>query len=59
MRQQDEASSISTKPMWVVYRAESGEYHYQPYTDLVDAGTLIDPDSGEDMPIVGWTTSLT
>jgi len=45
--------------MWVVYRGESSDYYYQPYTDLVEAGTLTDPDSGEDMPIVGWTTSLT
>lgn len=29
-------------------------HHLQHYLDLPEAGTLIDPDTGEDMVLVGW-----
>lgn len=48
----------NTEDMWLVYRSESGDSYFQPWQDLTTAGTLIDPDSGEDMELVGWTTDL-
>ena len=33
----------------LVYRDELGNMHEQPLTDIVYAGTLIDPESGNDM----------
>ena len=47
--------SIYTTPLWLVYEDETGTKHYQPYADVVSVGTLIDPETGYDMPIVGWT----
>ena len=47
--------SIYTTPLWLVYEDETGTKHYQPYADVTSAGTLIDPETGDDMPIVGWT----
>ncbi|MET3959787.1 hypothetical protein ABIE52_006722 [Rhodococcus sp. OAS809] len=42
----------------LVYRSEgTGEYHDQRAADLVESGTLIDPDGptmGDDMQIVGY-----
>lgn len=49
---------IQTSAMWIVYESETGELFYQPYTDLVEAGTLIEPETGDDMPILGWATAL-
>lgn len=40
----------------LVYRSEAGEYYEQPATDLIIAGTLIDPETGDDMDLVGWRT---
>lgn len=43
-----------TTPMFLVYADESGERHFQSWADLVSVGTLIDPETGEDMECVGW-----
>jgi len=37
----------------LVYTDETGREHRQPVTDLFEAGTLVDPDTDEDMPITG------
>lgn len=50
---------METSPMWLVYEDENGDLHYQPWEDLTESGTLIDPEDGEDMEMVGWTTKLT
>lgn len=42
-------------PMWLVYIDGGGTYRYQSW-DEVDTGNAIDPVTGEDMPVVGWTT---
>lgn len=42
--------------MWLVYVDAHGGRHFQPWHDVVSVGTLIDPDTGEDMETVGWTT---
>lgn len=38
----------------LVYRDEAGDLHEQPIGDINEAGTLIDPESGDDMELVGW-----
>lgn len=47
---------VQTKAMWLVYVDGNGDRHFQPWRDVVSVGTLIDPDTGEDMETVGWTT---
>lgn len=41
--------------MFIVYTDEQKRLYEQPLNDLPDSGTLIDPDTGDDMPIVGYT----
>lgn len=48
----------NTEDMWLVYRTQSGDSYYQPWQDLQESGTLVDPDTDEDMELVGWTTDL-
>lgn len=38
----------------IVYTDDKGCLYDQPLSDLPDVGTLIDPDSGDDMAIVGY-----
>lgn len=38
----------------IVYTDENGHLYDQPLSDLPDVGTLIDPDTGDDMEIVGY-----
>ena len=40
--------------MLIVYTDEQKRLYDQPLSDLPDSGTLIDPDTGDDMPIVGY-----
>lgn len=40
--------------MLIVYTDENGCLYDQPLSDLPDVGTLIDPDTGDDMEIVGY-----
>ena len=40
--------------MLIVYTDEQKRLYEQPLSDLPDSGTLIDPDTGDDMPIVGY-----
>jgi hypothetical protein len=52
-----EPNIINFKPiegLTLVYKGESGDLHYQPATDLPEAGTLVDPDTDEDMELVGF-----
>ena len=52
---------INKGPMWLVY---SGEHNgvrrviYQPWNELCESGTLIDPETDDDMEMIGWTISL-
>lgn len=39
------------------YTAEDGAIHEQPLTDVATAGTLIDPETGDDMELTGWRIS--
>lgn len=36
------------------YRAEDGTTYTQPLSDITEAGTLIDPETGDDLELVGW-----
>lgn len=40
--------------MHIVYTDEQKRLYNQPLSDLPDVGTLIDPDTGDDMEIVGY-----
>ena len=37
----------------LLYEDNEGNLYEQPLTDLVEVGTLIDPESGEDLQVVG------
>lgn len=39
----------------IIYTDEKGCLYTQPLNDLPDSGTLVDPDTGDDMEIVGYT----
>ena len=43
----------------LVYENDLGETFLQPVADLTEVGTLVDPDSGEDMQIVGYMFTTT
>ena len=45
---------MNTTDMFLIYRDETGEEHYQPWQDIVSSGTLIDPETGDDMELIGW-----
>lgn len=49
------AGTYADAPMWLVYRDADGALHYQPWEDLMEVGTLVDPQTDEDMEMVGWT----
>jgi hypothetical protein len=41
----------------LVYRDSVGNLHEQPVVDVVEVGTLIDPETGDDMEIIGINIS--
>ena len=47
---------MQTEDMWLVYQDKSGNLYYQHWSEVVEVGGLIDPETDEDMEIVGWTT---
>lgn len=47
----------STSPAYLVYRDREDRTHFENIIDVPEIGTLIDPDTGDDMPIVGWSVS--
>jgi hypothetical protein len=44
--------------MWLVYEDADHNRHYQHWSELMWVGTLIDPETGDDMEIVGWRTDV-
>ena len=46
---------MNTTEMYLVYIDNEGNKHYQHWQDIEDVGTLIDPDTGNDMRMIGWT----
>jgi hypothetical protein len=46
--------------MWLVYSSiHNGTRRviYQPWNELCESGTLVDPETDEDMEMIGWTIS--
>lgn len=48
------AHRSDTDKVVLVYHDEQGDLHEQPLSDVVEVGTLIDPETGDNMPLVGW-----
>lgn len=46
---------MKTTKMFLVYKDSDGEFHYQPWQDVAEVGTLIDPETGDDMELIGWS----
>lgn len=38
----------------LIYQDKAGNFYEQLATDLVESGTLINPETDEDMDLVGW-----
>ena len=49
---------VNTGSMHLVYEDQEGNHHYQSWQDVVEVGTLIDPEDGDDMQIIGWVRDL-
>ena len=48
--------STNTSPMWLVYEDAEGTGHHQPWNDVAESGTPIDPETDAEMDLIGWTT---
>lgn len=44
----------NTNEITLIYTDDSGERHEQPLSDVPEVGTLIDPENGDDLELVGW-----
>lgn len=42
------------KSLVLIYQNENGDLFEQRATDLVSSGTLTDPETGEDLDLIGW-----
>lgn len=49
----DDAPIIENSRAVLVYIDDTGAEHEQPLGDLPESGTLVDPDSGSDMTLIG------
>ena len=47
--------SKDLESLQIIYTDEKGCLYTQPLSDLPNSGTLVDPDTGDDMEIVGYT----
>lgn len=47
-------SEYTTEDMFLVYEMDDALIS-QPWTDIEQSGTLIHPETGEDLPLVGWS----
>lgn len=43
------ATKRALSDVQVVYTDDAGNLHYQPLADIMEVGTLIDPETGDDM----------
>lgn len=50
---------VNTNSMFLVYQDSEGRKFYQHWEDLTESGTLIDPETGEDLELIGWYSSPT
>ena len=42
------------KNIVLIYADERGDKREQPLSDIVECGTLIDPETGDDLSLIGW-----
>lgn len=43
---------VNAEKVFVIYGPDSqGEFHEQPLSDIVQSGTLIDPETGDDLEV--------
>lgn len=47
---------MNTSDMFLVYRDAKGNFHKQHWSDVVEVGSLIDPDTEDVLELLGWTT---
>lgn len=52
-------NNIKTGPLFLVYEAEDGAQFLQPFEDVATCGELLDPDTDEELEVVGWITDKT
>lgn len=55
--------NFSTIDMFLVYEDHAGNLHHQHWNDVDEVGTLIEgcdagDREGDDMTLIGWTTTL-
>lgn len=51
-------TSPTSGDKYLVYIDADGGNHYQPVWDVTEAGTLIDPETGDDMEMIGWSNGI-
>lgn len=44
-------------PMDLIWKDADGDEHRQPFRDFPEVGGLIDPETGDDMELVGWASA--
>lgn len=47
----------NTNSMFLIYKDSEGRQFSQHWEDLSEMGTLIDPETGEDLELIGWYSS--
>lgn len=52
------APTVNTADMWLIYVSNDGQNHYQHWNEVTEVGGLIDPDTGDDWELIGWTDKL-
>ena len=50
-----EVTTIRTDSMYLVYQADDGTLYYQLWSDVSEIGGLVDPETGDDMELIGWS----
>ena len=45
---------MNTTDMWLIYKDDEGNLHYQYWLDLLEVGTLIDEETGDEWDLIGW-----
>lgn len=56
---ESDGGDVRADDMELVYRDADGNEHRQPWQNISEVGTLIDPETGDDMELDGWAPSGT
>lgn len=54
---ESDGGDVRSDDMELVYRDADGNEHRQPWREVSEVGTLIDPETGDDMELGGWAPS--